>query len=118
MSFDPHVWTRYESDRQPIYFRHDHPSLFAPNRAGEQLLQNIPEHCSAAQAKFFARLPDAEAQSYPGSYQYLSKDQLQELWFHVTNRCNLSCRHCLFSSGPAADGGELSAEQILDCAAE
>ncbi len=117
MSFDPRVWTRYEFDQQPIYFRQDHPSWFVPNRSGEQLLQNVPAKCSAAQAKFFARLPDAEAKSYSGRYQYLTTDRLQELWFHVTNRCNLSCQHCLFSSGPAA-AGELSAELILSRAAE
>lgn len=118
MSFDPRIWTRYEFEQQPIYFRQDHPSWFAPNQAGEQLLQKSPEPCSAAQAKFFARLPDAEAKSYPGRYQYLNTDRLQELWFHVTNRCNLSCRHCLFSSGPAAADGELSADLILQRAAE
>ena len=117
MAFDPRVWTRYQFEQQSIYFRQDHPSWFAPNQAGEQLLQKTPEHCSAAQAKFLARLPDAEAKSYPGRYPYLNADRLQELWFHVTNRCNLNCRHCLFSSGPVSDG-ELSAELILQRAAE
>ena len=117
MAFNPQLWTRYQFNQQPIYFRRDHPSWFAPNQAGEALLQSLPEQRSPRDEKFISRLPDAEAKDYPGRYSYLNADSLQELWFHVTNRCNLSCRHCLFTSGPDA-GGELTAEQILSRAAE
>jgi len=117
MAFNLQLWTRYQFNQQPIYFRNDHPSWFAPNSSGEMLLQKQPEALKPEQAKFFARLPDARATAYPGRYQYLKADKLQELWFQVSNRCNLSCRHCLFSSGPNA-AGELSAEQILGRAGE
>ena len=117
MAFNPQRWARYQFNQQAIYFRHDHPSWFAPNRAGDQLLQQQTQELTAVRQKFLARLPDAEAKAYMGRYQYLSAENLQELWFHITNRCNLSCRHCLFTSGPNADG-ELSAELILGRAAE
>lgn len=117
MAFDPSVWTRYQIKQQPIYFRTDHPSWFAPNLAGEQILQNAFTGEPAAEQKFLSRLPDAPAKEYAGRGHYLKADRLQELWFHVTNRCNLSCRHCLFASGPGADG-ELTAQQILARAQE
>jgi MoaA/NifB/PqqE/SkfB family radical SAM enzyme len=40
----------------------------------------------------------------------LGLDSLREVWFHVTNRCNLSCRHCLFRSSPS-EAAALSAER-------
>ncbi|MDT3698409.1 MAG: radical SAM protein [Thermincola sp.] len=38
---------------------------------------------------------------------------LQELWLHVLYRCNLQCRHCLFSCSPEKESyGELS---MIEC---
>lgn len=42
---------------------------------------------------------------YAGRARYLQPDQLREVWLHVTDRCNLSCRHCLVSSGPRGHEG-------------
>jgi MoaA/NifB/PqqE/SkfB family radical SAM enzyme/ubiquinone/menaquinone biosynthesis C-methylase UbiE len=42
---------------------------------------------------------------YRGRANHLALGRLRELWLHVTDRCNLSCRHCLVSSGPAAAAG-------------
>jgi len=42
---------------------------------------------------------------YEGRACYLRPDRLREVWLHVTDRCNLSCRHCLVSSGPAGAEG-------------
>lgn len=39
---------------------------------------------------------------YYGRGHLLRPSQLKELWFHVTDTCNLACRHCLFSSSPAS----------------
>jgi len=69
MAFNPQLWTRYQFNQQPIYFRNDHPSWFAPNVAGEQLLQNLRASGTLQQEKFLARLPDATAKDYPGRYQ-------------------------------------------------
>jgi len=42
---------------------------------------------------------------YRGRAAYLQTDRLKELWLHLTDRCNLSCRHCLVSSGPRGEEG-------------
>ncbi len=41
------------------------------------------------------------ATPYSGRYSHLNKPTLKECWFHLTDNCNLSCRHCLFSASPA-----------------
>jgi len=42
---------------------------------------------------------------YPGRADFLSDRRLSELWIHINNACNLSCSHCLVSSGPDQDRG-------------
>jgi radical SAM protein with 4Fe4S-binding SPASM domain len=54
---------------------------------------------------------------YPGRTAYLTSHTLSELWIHTNNSCNLSCSHCLVSSGPDGDKG-LSTEQFLRVIAE
>jgi MoaA/NifB/PqqE/SkfB family radical SAM enzyme/SAM-dependent methyltransferase len=49
--------------------------------------------------------------AYRGRAHYLQPDRLREVWLHVTDRCNLACRHCLVSSGPERDDG-VSAEAL------
>src|SRR5712692_4683676 len=50
---------------------------------------------------------------YLGRAAYLQTDRLRELWLHVNDFCNLSCAHCLVSSGPDRAQG-LSTERLLD----
>ncbi len=38
---------------------------------------------------------------YKGRQSVLKLGKLKECWFHLTDACNLSCRHCLFSASPA-----------------
>ncbi len=45
---------------------------------------------------FLSSFPDMEVAPYPGRSVLGEPDQLKELWFHVTDSCNLRCRHCLF----------------------
>ncbi len=42
---------------------------------------------------------------YKGRSLYLEPDRLREVWLHVSDRCNLACRHCLVSSGPGGRSG-------------
>ena len=118
MAYNSKLWIRYEFDQQPIYVRSDRPTWFVPNCQGEELLcaHNGGEYHPLSQ-KFLSRLPDASTVDYTGRYQYLKTDHLNELWLHITNRCNLSCHHCLFTSGPASTE-EMSAELILSRARE
>ncbi len=118
MTYNPQLWTRYEIDQLPIYVRSDRPAWFVPNNKGDKLLCSLNEQGShPTKDKFLSRLPDASAIDYPGRYQYLKTDRLNELWFHITNRCNLSCHHCLFTSGPESTE-QMSAALILSKAQE
>lgn len=42
---------------------------------------------------------------YPGRAALISPDGLRELWIQLNNACNLTCRHCLVSSGPGEARG-------------
>ena len=42
---------------------------------------------------------------YLGRSVYLETDRLAELWLHVNDFCNLTCAHCLVSSGPERSPG-------------
>ena len=50
---------------------------------------------------------------YLGRAAYLDTDRLHELWIQVNDFCNLSCGHCLVSSGPDRSQG-LPTERITD----
>ncbi|MGH2625887.1 MAG: hypothetical protein ACRDHY_04465, partial [Anaerolineales bacterium] len=76
---------RYASDRQVEAGKawvHVHDFLRALDRAG-MLSDNA-----------FNREP------YPGRAALVSPEGLRELWLQINNACNLSCAHCLVSSGP------------------
>ncbi len=47
----------------------------------------------------FARPP------YAGRAAHLAAGRLREFWIHTNNSCNLTCEHCLVSSGPDGDRG-------------
>ncbi len=49
--------------------------------------------------------------TYTGRADFIHADQLNELWIHTNNSCNLTCSHCLVNSSPNEDKG-LSAESI------
>lgn len=119
MSFDPRAWIRLEHQQTPIWVRPDKPDWFVPNGAGDALLRAWQSGSAAprgaAEQRFAARLPDGEVSEYPGRAALLSPRALREMWLHVTNRCDLACRHCLFScSSRPAD--ELPAERVLSIA--
>ncbi|MBN2646120.1 MAG: methyltransferase domain-containing protein [Desulfuromonadaceae bacterium] len=115
MSFDLSLWQRLEYRGLPVYLRSDLPHWFVPTSAGDRLLQQLAERPASsltmAEQRFLQRLPSQEPTDYPGRSACLETRQLNELWLHVTNRCNLSCEHCLFSSD-AHSRAELSFAQI------
>src|SRR3989344_3321262 len=43
--------------------------------------------------------------SYLGRSRYLKPERLKEFWIHLTQTCNLTCSHCLVSSGPKGEKG-------------
>ncbi len=116
MDFDISLWQRFEHNNVAVYVRGDMPSWFVPNSAGDQLLQQLMSGEEPAlqpqQQAFMYRLPTGSSAAYTGRFEHLQTDKLSELWLHITNRCDLSCRHCLFASGPKAVD-ELSYNEIV-----
>src|SRR5712691_6516936 len=46
-----------------------------------------------------------ERPAYEGRAAYAQPNGLRELWLQINNACNLSCTHCLVSSGPTGIAG-------------
>ena len=53
-----------------------------------------------------------ERPPYAGRAAYIAPNGLRELWLQINNACNLSCTHCLVSSGPDGIPG-LPAEDVV-----
>lgn len=121
-------WQRLEHDGRIIYIQPESPDWLAPTAYGDLLLQALlsSENLSAASLLLQQRLAQtdlavpgnehrlaldldrlalslksADQPDYRGRGRELSLERLKECWFHLTDRCNLSCRHCLFASSPA-----------------
>lgn len=73
----------------------------------------------ALRARFLHRAP-VPTRSYAGRASHLDLGVLREVWLHTNNSCNLTCGHCLVSSGPDGDKGATPevlrgwAQQALD----
>jgi MoaA/NifB/PqqE/SkfB family radical SAM enzyme len=121
MSFQVDLWTRFESNGVPIYLRGDRPDWFVPNGPGDDILRELPGNPDIRPdipaRLFLARLPDSLTLPYSSRDAHLNTDYLRECWFHLTNRCNQSCRHCLFASSPA-EKTELVGPRVLSLADE
>ncbi len=104
MPFSPDAWIRVRHEDTPIYLCPEAPDWFVPNAAGDAAIAAAARGGAPGcrERLFLARLPEAAPAPYAGRRDALPLTQLAELWLHVTDRCNLACRHCLFCSGPAA----------------
>lgn len=115
MTFDPSRWIRFQWADTPVWICPDRPSWFVPTSAGDKLLQQVASGSSDYNLEslaFLQRLPESYKDNYEGRHALLSDTPvLSELWMHITDRCNLACRHCMFSSGPDAVR-ELSLSQL------
>jgi len=110
-------WERLELGNKAVYIDPDAPNWVVPNQIGDELLKQIRQSRSISDTlnkylfslnsnkktglirteQFVSLFPDSGKDSYPGRGRRLALNQLKECWFHITDRCNLSCRHCLFS---------------------
>ena len=112
-------WHRTRYQDIPIYFRRDEPDWFVPTKTGDAILQNLDHYTSNIREpqvmRFLERLPSNNPPEFQGRAAYLNLEQINELWFHLTNQCNLSCSHCLFASSPRASD-QLTAQQVLPIA--
>ena len=116
MHFNPEDWERIEFNSMPIYVSRQEPNWLVPNKEGEHVIQQIKSGVSLDGnphiMRFLYSLPQVRKLNYTGRHHYLSLEKISELWLHITNRCNLSCTHCLFSCSPK-DMIELRFDQIV-----
>ncbi|MDY6904994.1 MAG: DUF5714 domain-containing protein [Thermodesulfobacteriota bacterium] len=109
-------WIRLEHDNTPVYIRPDIPDWMVPNAAGDVLMQTLladggqsagetaetgaPPSATRdnwQHRRFFSLLKSPPVGPYTGRADVLSLERLEECWLHITDRCNLACRHCLFA---------------------
>ncbi len=105
-------WQRFESDGMPIYVNPAKPDWFVPGRKAENLLHradagngspgslSVDPQEALDFIQLFSQLESPPPAEYRGRQNALELSSLKECWFHITNACNLSCRHCLFSASP------------------
>ena len=120
-------WQRLEQHGTPVYVQPEKPDWFVPDHEADCLLQelqqgkdpgvgNVPSEQELGERMFVARrlvsqLAEGVVSPYSGRYPLLTLNSLKECWFHLTDRCNLACHHCLFASSPA-QGATLSSEAL------
>ncbi len=119
--FVPSAWTRLEFEDTPVYVRDCPLAWFVPNRAGDdilrQLMDDAPSSTDLVVERFLHRLPSGGSLVHPGRATLLREPRLRELWLHLTDRCNMACRHCLFSASPDS-GVEMPTVDVLRLAEE
>jgi len=103
-------WLRLEQGGTPVFVRPDGPDWFVPDPVADRILVGLKsgqtpagygEAGELAAHRLLSRLAAPPAPPYPGRRALLALTGLKECWFHLTDRCNLACRHCLFSASPA-----------------
>ncbi|MDO8947698.1 MAG: DUF5714 domain-containing protein [Desulfocapsaceae bacterium] len=124
----PQGWKRIEHKGRAIYIQPETPDWLVPTDYGDQLLQalagaesltdavsnlqntfprttsetpNNEHHLLLELDRLRQTLNISRQKGYAGRGKELTLDRLKECWFHLTDRCNLSCSHCLFASSPA-----------------
>lgn len=130
-------WQRLEQDGLPIYINPEKPDWLVAGPGADLLLRRLPaasgpesaagcgdqptglapaeEQCAVG--RLLARLGQEKPAPYPGRHDLLTLQGLKECWFHLTDRCNLACRHCLFGSSPGRKAS-LARETLLRALAE
>jgi MoaA/NifB/PqqE/SkfB family radical SAM enzyme/ubiquinone/menaquinone biosynthesis C-methylase UbiE len=97
-------WHRIEFENTPIYIHPDAPDWFVPNAAADRLLMKVNQDTVPPPelSPLLKRLDSPVAAGYRSRTETLRITELAECWLHITNRCNMACRHCMFTSSPQA----------------
>jgi 7,8-dihydro-6-hydroxymethylpterin dimethyltransferase len=114
-------WVRFSHGDTPVYFSRQGPDWFVPNGMADEILRKMAVGASGNgnlnSMRLLSRIPVTRKLDYTGRSGSLSLERIGELWFHLTNRCNMRCGHCLFSSSPD-DDSQLSTQRVLEISAE
>jgi len=99
-----HNWQRLDFEGSTIYVNRVRPDWLVPGPEAQHLLEHQPN--TLAKMLVRAQLEnqlgaDTPEPRYQGRRANLQLTSLKECWFHLTSKCNLSCRHCLFDCSPA-----------------
>ena len=117
--------------KYPLYILGDIPFWFVPNTSADEILQMWIDGKSVQDVvqlwgktsgqsrcgseldifKLFDSINPPPYSPYRGR-KFLELKQLSEIWFHVTEACNLACKHCLFADGHSQNRS-LAKEEIL-----
>ncbi len=115
---------RLQFDSVPVYVDPAKPDWFVPSSTSDLILRALGEgsmnpsdiarelagscrqdveNIQAGISLLASRIDnDGAGKLYRGRTEEATSGALTEVWFHLTNRCNMSCAHCLFCS----DGSE------------
>lgn len=121
MDFKLKSWHRMVYNGTPVYFHKHLPDWFVPNACGDNIIKELnykrEERVHPDIIRFLSRLPNPGHSEYKGRDHVLELNKISELWFHITDQCNLACSHCLFSSSPLKKA-TLKKEKIFQLAGE
>ena len=116
-------WQRLEQDGTPVYVQPERPDWFVPDHEADSLLQELQQRKEPGAGRMLtaqrlvSQLAGGPVPPYKGRHSLLTLTSLKECWFHLTDRCNLACHHCLFASSPA-QGASLAPEALAQGIAE
>jgi len=107
-------WERLEYENIPIYVCPEKPDWFVPNPSADQALSEFRTNGKSSRdiRHLLQRIDGPKDVGYRSRDERLSLETLKECWIHITNRCDMECRHCMFRSSPR-EQDELPPE---DCA--
>ncbi|MBD3347522.1 MAG: methyltransferase domain-containing protein [Chitinivibrionales bacterium] len=126
-------YTRLEYENTPIYINPDFPDWFVPNSRADHILRYLISGHSVDEAcghfsknsrgashrvrhdieSLVNRLRDGCGEPYQGRGRYHTLKGLKECWIHITNKCNMACSHCMFSSSGRSDEISLDRSVVL-----
>ncbi len=130
-------WHRLDHEGTPVWVDPDAPDWLVPNARADAILRDLhagadptiaaaryreawgatPEAAWDDVQRVLARIPPAPPRPRTPRAEVLQLGRLAECWLHVSNRCNLSCSHCMFASSPH-DGLELPTARLLELVGE
>lgn len=115
-------YERYLCQDIPIYILPDKPDWFIPTDRADLLLTMLkdnkqfghilseynrrfnesPVQILTKMKQFMGRIAKGNYPEYRGRVYHRKLECLKECWLHITNKCNISCNHCMFSSSPGS----------------
>lgn len=116
---------RLESNGMPVYVRPEVPDWFVPTTRTDEALRDANRLDADARgrsphrplvpelADLLDRIAAPPHETYAGRRRHHRLEALKECWFHITNRCNMHCTHCMFGSTQTGAAASLCPELLL-----